>query len=364
LIYDLRAANPLFIKDHQYGYPIKNIEFHSDWIISSDTKITKIWERETNGKVYASIEPPADINDVCILGNSGLIFYAAEQSRMLTYFIPSLGPAPRWCSFLENLTEELEEDKQVLYDDYKFISKEELEKLGASNLIGTEYLRASMHGFFIDMRLYSKLRAVVEPFEFENYVKEKAKERIKQEEQNRIGARRKLPKVNANIAVRMIQNSKSNQALLEDPRFKKLWESNDFVVDEEDEKYKFYRPIEKKITQEDIEEHFEKVEDEDEPHKEVDFYELKHGHEYAVLNSSASQKEKAMTLGKRVKNLEPQTKQKVSKITGGIQASFVPNEEKKKKRARSEHKEEWVKRLSERRGVQGLGFKKIRRGNK
>lgn len=27
-------------------------------------------------------------------------------------FHQSLGPAPRWCSFLDNLTEELEEDQQ------------------------------------------------------------------------------------------------------------------------------------------------------------------------------------------------------------------------------------------------------------
>lgn len=36
------------------------------------------------------------------------------------YFVPSLGPAPRWCSFLEGLTEELEESAMpTLYDDYR-----------------------------------------------------------------------------------------------------------------------------------------------------------------------------------------------------------------------------------------------------
>lgn len=36
------------------------------------------------------------------------------------YFIPSLGPAPKWCSFLENLTEELEETaNSTVYDDYR-----------------------------------------------------------------------------------------------------------------------------------------------------------------------------------------------------------------------------------------------------
>jgi len=34
--------------------------------------------------------------------------------------VPALGPAPRWCSFLEGLTEELEESAApALYDDYR-----------------------------------------------------------------------------------------------------------------------------------------------------------------------------------------------------------------------------------------------------
>ena len=36
-----------------------------------------------------------------------------------SYFIPSLGPAPRWCSFLEGLTEEMEEAAPTIYDDYR-----------------------------------------------------------------------------------------------------------------------------------------------------------------------------------------------------------------------------------------------------
>lgn len=48
---------------------------------------------------------------------------------MTTYYIPQLGPAPRWCSFLENLTEEMEEGAggtKGVYEDYKFVSRAEL----------------------------------------------------------------------------------------------------------------------------------------------------------------------------------------------------------------------------------------------
>ena len=43
----------------------------------------------------------------------------------------SLGPAPRWCSFLDNITEELEENPEpTVYDDYKFVTIKDLDNLG------------------------------------------------------------------------------------------------------------------------------------------------------------------------------------------------------------------------------------------
>ena len=48
---------------------------------------------------------------------------------MGAYFVPQLGPAPRWASFLENMTEELEDGEATtrgVYEDFKFVSWEEL----------------------------------------------------------------------------------------------------------------------------------------------------------------------------------------------------------------------------------------------
>jgi|TARA_B100000780_G_C20690286_1_gene274580 ribosome biogenesis protein ENP2 len=36
---------------------------------------------------------------------------AGEQSKMMTFYVPELGPAPKWCRYLENITEELEQTK-------------------------------------------------------------------------------------------------------------------------------------------------------------------------------------------------------------------------------------------------------------
>jgi len=187
ILYDIRSSKPIYTKEHQYEVPIVNITFHnsSRHVVSTDKKIVKIWERDggNQGKILTNIETPADINDIHIIedkrGESGLIMIAGEQSRVMTFFVPRLGPAPRWCSFLENLTEELEETSgQTVYEDFKFVTSSEVEDIGASGLIGTPMLRAYMHGYFMEMKLYNKLRAVSKPFEYEEYRKKKIKDKV------------------------------------------------------------------------------------------------------------------------------------------------------------------------------------------
>jgi ribosome biogenesis protein ENP2 len=83
---------------------------------------------------------------------------ANEGVQIQSYYVPALGNAPKWCSFLDNLTEELEENPNTaVYDDYKFVTKKDLTNLGLDHLIGTNVLKAYMHGFFIDLRLYEKV---------------------------------------------------------------------------------------------------------------------------------------------------------------------------------------------------------------
>ena len=48
LLYDLRSSNPLLVKDHQYGFPIKSLDFHSSGnVLSADTKIIKLWNKDS-----------------------------------------------------------------------------------------------------------------------------------------------------------------------------------------------------------------------------------------------------------------------------------------------------------------------------
>lgn len=56
-----------------------------------------------------------------------------------------------------------------MFDDYKFVTREELETLSLGHLIGTNLLRAYMHGFFIDNVLYGKAVDAANPFAYEEY---------------------------------------------------------------------------------------------------------------------------------------------------------------------------------------------------
>ena len=131
LTYDMRFPVPLFTLQHQYRTAIKAVKYHpsSRKLLTADKKIIKIWD-QTSGNLFTNIEPKAHVNDVETCGESGLVFAALESEKMGCYFIPEMGNAPKWCTFLENLTEELEESNATsLYDDFKFVTATDLEKL-------------------------------------------------------------------------------------------------------------------------------------------------------------------------------------------------------------------------------------------
>uniref|UniRef100_A0A4W4F4M8 Nucleolar protein 10 n=1 Tax=Electrophorus electricus TaxID=8005 RepID=A0A4W4F4M8_ELEEL len=256
LLYDLRSSHPLLVKDHYYGLPIHSLHFHEqlDLVLSADSKIIKMWHRD-NGKIFSSIEPPTNINDVCVCPGSGMIFTANEDPKMSTFYIPALGPAPRWCSFLDNLTEELEENPEsTVYDDYKFVTRKDLETLGLTHLIGSPLLRAYMHGFFMDIRLYHKVKTMANPFAYEEYRKEKIRQKIEESRVQRVQLK-KLPKVNKELAIKLMEEVEDEDALsgttsiLRDDRFKVMFENPDYQVDEQSEEFRLLNPIVSKVGQ-------------------------------------------------------------------------------------------------------------------
>ncbi|KAI7871750.1 WD40-repeat-containing domain protein [Spinellus fusiger] len=287
LLYDLRASVPFIVKDHQYGFPIKTLHFHdggagtgdidngNDKVIVSDRKIIKMWDR-ISGKHFTSIEPETDINDVCVVENSGMLFTAQEGVQMGAYYIPQLGSAPRWASFLDNITEEMEENpNRDVYDEYKFVTRKELAVLGLEHLMGTNVLKAYMHGFFVDLRLYEKARLIANPFAYDDFKERTVRDKLEKERGSRIRATDKLPTVNKNLAKKLREegNNKKNKKkenvnVLADGRFSELFADPEFQVDEASKEYQLLHPSvsKKKVADSDEEDSEDEVMDTAEQH--------------------------------------------------------------------------------------------------
>ncbi|KAG1659289.1 Nucleolar protein 10 [Nymphon striatum] len=278
LLYDIRANKPLLVKDHMFSLPIKDIEFvkapSQDLVMTMDSKIIKIWDHQS-GKLLTSVQPPdTSLNNICLFPNSGLFFVANEDKKILSYYIPTLGPAPKWCSYLDNITEELEESNEVdFYDNYKFITKKEIEEFGATNMIGTNLLRAYMHGFFMDIRLYRKLKSSAEPVSYNEYKKKRLTQIIEEEQKDRVQFNQ-LPKVNKELAQKFFdfKSAKNKKAteILKDDRFTQLFDNPEYQIDYQSHEFRLLNPVvskldknkEKQIRKQELVDQFKKVDEE------------------------------------------------------------------------------------------------------
>ncbi|KAG7881241.1 hypothetical protein KL938_003371 [Ogataea parapolymorpha] len=255
LLYDLRRSQPLMTKDQGYGFAINKITWLDDSssvsnkIMTSDKKIAKIWDRHS-GDLFASMEPSVDINDVEYIPDSGMFFMANESIPMHTYYIPALGPAPKWCSFLDNITEELEEKpSDTVYSNYRFITKQDVVRLNISHLIGTKVMRAYMHGYFIDTELYDKVNLIANPNAIQDQREREIKKRVEKERESRIRSTGAISntkiKVNKDYATKLGQKLGSDAAeqVVNDDRFKEMFEDPMFQIDEESHDYKQLNPV-------------------------------------------------------------------------------------------------------------------------
>eukprot|EP00633_Aureoumbra_lagunensis_P003846 CAMPEP_0197315302 /NCGR_PEP_ID=MMETSP0891-20130614/37579_1 /TAXON_ID=44058 ORGANISM="Aureoumbra lagunensis, Strain CCMP1510" /NCGR_SAMPLE_ID=MMETSP0891 /ASSEMBLY_ACC=CAM_ASM_000534 /LENGTH=675 /DNA_ID=CAMNT_0042804177 /DNA_START=97 /DNA_END=2125 /DNA_ORIENTATION=- len=272
-IYDMRKREPISIKHHQYELPIADIHFtnppmsqgtQSSMVISADPRVIKIWDPNKQDKVLVNVETAAPLTRAVIapLNNneytSGLLLAAGDQSRIMAYYIPKLGPAPRWCSFLESITEELEEAEPTAFDDFRFVSKSELAELKAEHLIGTNHTKPYMHGFFIDAKLYRSLKAIAQPFNYDEWRKEQQQKKLKAKREASFNGilessknTNKLPKVNAAFAQRILEENSTAEHTnpLGDNRFSKLFTDKHYQIDEQSPEYLARHPSAAKSQQ-------------------------------------------------------------------------------------------------------------------
>lgn len=75
-------------------------------------------------------------------------------------------------------------------------------RLNMEHLLGTPQLKPYMHGFFVDLRTYTKARAIANPFEYAEYRQKLVSERLEKERESRIRTKKgSLPSVDGVAAL-------------------------------------------------------------------------------------------------------------------------------------------------------------------
>ena len=301
-IYDLRSPVPLLQKEQGYDFPIQDLQYLEsdlapDKIMSADKRIIKIWDAQS-GDAWTSVEPAADLNHVEWIPKSGMFLTANEGRQQHAFLVPQLGPAPKWCAFLDNLVEEMAEDGEdpsayksagfgtsgAVYDNYKFLSTSQLRELNMDHLIGqTSLLRPYMHGYFVAQKLYEQARLISNPDMFLQQREKSIQEKITKERESRIrGSKAVKVKVNRRLAEKMVAREEANERrkarrvlkqggdepqaatngnddedieivtedvpasiernILGDSRFSKLFEDEDFEIDETSREFALQNP--------------------------------------------------------------------------------------------------------------------------
>jgi ribosome biogenesis protein ENP2 len=300
-LYDLRSPQPLLKKDQGYGFPIKNIIYLDSntstraqttepKILTADKRIIKIWDPR-DGAAWTSVEPAVDMNHVEWVKDSGMLLTANEGKQQHSFFIPQLGPAPKWCGFLDNIVEEMAEDPNdpnafgkgsagEVYDNFKFLTMQQLQQLNLAHLVGTtSLLRPYMHGYFVAQKLYEEARLISNPDLWQEQRAKSIAEKINKERESRIRGNKKVAvKVNRKLAEKILERqdkeerrrakrvlkkggdddmvdtekapavgeaeaeNKPATGILNNPRFARLFEDEDFEVDEQSHEFQALNP--------------------------------------------------------------------------------------------------------------------------
>ncbi len=131
-----------------------------------------------------------------------------------------------------------EEVHKETYENFRFLTTAGLKSLSLDHLVGkTNLLRPYMHGYFVASELYDQARLIANPYVWEEERKKRVKEKAEKERASRIRSHKKV-KVNQNLVDKLLKKQENREAvdteagLLGDSRFKKVFEDEEFRMDE------------------------------------------------------------------------------------------------------------------------------------
>jgi ribosome biogenesis protein ENP2 len=383
-LFDLRSPVPLLQKDQGLGFPVKKLMHlttasQEKKILSADKRVVKLWD-EHDGTPWTSVEPLVDINDVAWCKNTGMLLSANEGKQQHAWFIPELGPAPKWAAFLDNMVDEMaEEVRTETYENYKFLTKPELKSLSLEHLVGkTSLLRPYMHGYFVASKLYDHARLIANPYAWEEERTKRIKEKIDKERESRIRGNKKV-KVNQRLADKLLARQERRTqpdlkaGLLGDERFAKIFEDEDFVVDENSREFKLLNPstqvdpatgtskpvVDARSSDEEGDSDVSMNSDDDDeeeapPKKSRDQVEMR------VSSSNRGVRNmKDTALGSRTQKSSRVTKSRGADVVGERSVTFVPESRKQRATEDAPKPEPRPKRMDARRSASTNTFRKM-----
>ena len=231
-VYDTRQHAPLHSNIiHQYSSPIKEIRHivgsgESYWasLCQHQMKLSNT----TDGSVAATVEPGHVLNDFVHIPESGVFIMAGDSSELTTVYIPDVGTAPPFALFMDQFNDTTNgtgNANTTEYEHYKFITRNELRKLGLDQFIGTDLLKPVMHGYYCHHRLIDTAKHVM--LDYQNYKTTQLKQKVEDTIDN------------ATVAT----GAAKATAVGSDDRFAALTMNSElYRVDEEADEYKRLKP--------------------------------------------------------------------------------------------------------------------------
>lgn len=383
-LFDLRSPVPLLQKDQGLGFAVKELKHlitasGDKKILSADKRVVKLWD-EQDGTPWTSVEPLVDINSVAWCKDTGMLLSANEGKQQHAWFIPELGPAPKWASFLDNMVDEMaEEVRTETYENYKFLTRPELKQLSLDHLIGkSSLLRPYMHGYFVASKLYDQARLIANPYAWEEERTKVIKEKIDKERESRIRGKKKV-KVNQKLANNLLKRQEKrtqpdfNAGVLGDDRFGKIFDDAEFAIDETTHEFRAINPSTKvngatgAVKPEFIasdngsdSEASERSEDDMAPpqkqaKRSSDEVDMK----VSSSNRSGARSMKDTALGSRPQKSERVTKNRGADMVGEKTVTFVPESRRKPRTEEVEEPAPKAKRFDARRSASTNTFRKM-----
>lgn len=303
-LYDLRSPVPYQVKDQGYGFAVHTLQFLEPSsatqaatiepkLLSADKRIIKLWDIEDK-MPWTSVEPAVDIKSVAWCKDSGMLLTANEGRQQHSFFVPQLGPAPKWCSFLDNLVEEMAEDpndpnafkstQSAAYPGYTMVTKDVISGW-KTKMIESHIPPIDVNAYMQDGKMILENEG---SYQMKTYLYEyhqsqfgqgastkqnKVEQAIEKQRESRIRGKKKVDvKVNRRLAERMkIAEEKrerrhakrlveggadsemadapapsgsegKDKGVLGDSRFAQLFEDQDFAVDENSREFQLLNP--------------------------------------------------------------------------------------------------------------------------